>query len=438
MHALAYDLRYAVRLLRKSPGFTAVVVLTLAVGIGANTAIFSLVNNVLLKPLGFEDSKQLYVIHEIIPQWANSAPVLDANLPDFQIWRKQSRSFDDIALLESTSMILAGVGETEQVRGTRASANLLQLLGVHLAMGRLFFQNEDERDHGYAVILTDSFWRTRFKADPAIVGRAVMLDEHPYTVVGILSQSFQMPGGVNGLSTRSQFLVPLNGPKDYEQDLIGEFDFTAIGRLKRDVTSAQALAELNVIQARIAQEAHADLDLRADIVPLQSQVVASSQRGLILLFAAVGAVLLMICVNLANLMFARLPDRMREAGVRKALGASELRLFQQMLTESLVLAMIGGALGCLLAEFGVLWLAHFGPAGIPRLIEIRLDARALAFVVTRASGRPHCSEYCRHGWHRAPTGTRHDSGGRSVSENRRTRKLRAALVGAEVAYARCC
>lgn len=432
MHALAYDLRYAVRLLRKSPGFTAVVVLTLAVGIGANTAIFSLVNNVLLKPLGFEDSKQLYVIHEIIPQWANSAPVLDANLPDFQIWRKQSRSFDDIALLESTSMILAGVGETEQVRGTRASANLLQLLGVHLAMGRLFFQNEDERDHGYAVILTDSFWRTRFKADPAIVGRAVMLDEHPYTVVGILSQSFQMPGGVNGLSTRSQFLVPLNGPKDYEQDLIGEFDFTAIGRLKRDVTSAQALAELNVIQARIAQEAHADLDLRADIVPLQSQVVASSQRGLILLFAAVGAVLLMICVNLANLMFARLPDRMREAGVRKALGASERRLFQQMLTESLVLATIGGALGCLFAEFGVFWLAHFGPAGIPRLMEIRLDAWALAFVVTATLGTATLFGVLpawlasRADWHETT-----NSGGRSVSENRRTRKLRAALVGAE-------
>ncbi len=432
MHALAHDLRYAVRLLRKSPGFTAVVVLTLAVGIGANTAIFSLVNSVLLKPLNFENSKQLYVIHEIIPQWANSAPLLDANLPDFQIWRRESRSFDDVAILESTSMILAGVGETEQVRGTRASANLLQLLGVHPAIGRLFLQDEDETDHGYAVILTDSFWRTRFKADPATIGRSVMLDEHPYTVVGVLPKSFQMPGVVNGFSSRSQFLVPLSGPKYYEKGLIGEFDFTAIGRLKRDVTSAQALAELNVIQARIAKEAHADLDLRADIVPLQSQVVASSQRGLILLFAAVGAVLLMICVNLANLMVARLPGRLREAGVRKALGASERRLFQQMLTESLVLASIGGALGYLFAEIGVLWLAHFGPAGIPRLMEVRLDARALAFVVPATLGTATLFGVLP-AWLASRVNWREttNSGGRSVSENRQTRKWRAALVGAE-------
>lgn len=434
MHALAYDLRSAVRLLRKSPGFTAVVVLTLAVGIGANTAIFSLVNSVLLKPLNFEDSKQLYVIHEIIPQWANSAPVLAANLPDFQIWRRESRSFDDIAILESTSMILAGVGETVQARGTRASANLLQLLGVHPAIGRHFLEDEDETDHGYAVILTDSFWRTRFKADPAIIGRSVMLDEHPYTVVGVLSPSFQMPGGVNGLSSRSQFLVPLNGPKYYEQDLIGEFDFTAIGRLKREVTSAQALAELNVIQTRIAKEAHADLDLRADVVPLQAQVAASSRRGLILLFAAVGAVLLMICVNLANLMFARLPGRMREAGVRKALGASERRLFQQMLTESLVLATIGGALGYLFAEIGVRWLAHFGPAGIPRLMEVRLDARVLVFVVVATLGTAILFGVLP-AWlaSRADWNETTNSGGRSISENRRTRKLRAALVGAEAA-----
>ena len=432
MHALAYDLRYAVRLLRKSPGFTAVVVLTLTVGIGANTAIFSLVDSVLLKPLNFQDSKQLYVIHEIIPQWANSAPVLAANLPDFQIWRKESRSFDDIAILESTSMILAGVGETEEVRGTRTSANLLQLLGVRPAIGRLFLQNEDDTDHGYFVILTDSFWRTRFKADPAVIGRSVMLDEHPYTVVGVLSQSFQMPGVVNGLSSRSQFFVPLDGPKYYERDLIGEFDFTAIGRLKRDVTSSQALSELNVIQARIAKEAHADVDLRADMVPLQSQVVASSQRGLILLFAAVGAVLLMICVNLANLMLARLPGRLREAGVRKALGASERRLFQQMLTESLVLATIGGVLGFLFAEFGVFWLAHFGPAGIPRLMEVRLDARALAFVVTATLGTATLFGVLP-AWLASRVDGREttNSGGRSVSENRRTRKLRAALVGAE-------
>ena len=434
MRALAYDLSYALRLLRKSPGFTAVTILTLAIGIGANTAIFSLVNGVLLKPLNFRDSKQLYVIHEIIPQRANSYPVLDANLPDYQIWKKESRSFDDIAILESTSMILSGAGESEQVQGTRASANLLQLLGVRPELGRLFLAEEDEAGHGQAVILTDSFWRERFEADPTIIGRSVTLGEHPYTVVGVVTPSFQMPGTLGGLSKRAQFLIPLNGAKYYEEGLIGEFDFTAIGRLKTGVTTAQALAELNTIQADIAKTAHAEVDLRASIAPLQTEVTGASQRGLILLLAAVGAVLLMICVNLANLLFARLPGRLREASVRKALGASEGRLFQQMLTESLVLAVIGGILGAVLAELGVYWLAHFGPSEIPRLSEVRLDAQALGFVafVTLATatlfGLMPAWLVSRVDWHAVG-----GAAGRTVSENRQTRKLRATLVGSEVA-----
>ena len=433
MRALAYDLSYALRLLRKSPGFTAVTILTLAIGIGANTAIFSLVNGVLLKPLSFRDSKQLFVIHEIIPQWANSYPVLDANLPDYQIWRKESRSFDDIAILESTSMILSGAGESEQVQGTRASANLLQVLGVRPELGRLFLAEEDEAGHGQVVILTDSFWRERFEADSTIIGRSVTLGEHPFTVVGVVAPSFQMPGALGGLSKRAQFLIPLNGAKYYEEGLIGEFDFTAIGRLKAGVTTAQALAELNTIQADIAKTAHAAVDLRASISPLQTEVTEASQRGLILLLAAVGAVLLMICVNLANLLFARLPGRMREASVRKALGASEGRLFQQMLTESLVLAVIGGVLGAALAEVGVYWLAHFGPAEIPRLNEVRLDVQALGFVVliTLATatlfGVVPAWLVSRVDWHAAG-----GAAGRTVSENRQTRKLRATLVGAEV------
>lgn len=433
MRALVSDFWHACRLLRKSPVFTTLTVLILALGIGADTAIFSLVDSVLLKPLRFGNSKQLYVIHEIIPQWADSYPVLDANLPDFQIWRKECHSFRDIAILESTSAIVAGAGEVEELQGTRASANLLSLLEVRPALGRLFLPEEDEADHGHAVILTDSLWRTRFGADRSILGRSISMDERPYTIVGVLPASFQMPGAINGLSKRSQFIVPLNGPKSYEQDLIGEFDFTAIGRLGDGVTTAQAVAELNVIQARIAQQAQSKTDLLADIAPLQSEVVSSAQHGLVLLLVTVGAVLLMICVNLANLLFARLPGRLREAGIRKALGASELRLFRQMLTESMVLALAGGALGSLFAQLGVQWLAHFGPAEIPRLNEVRLDLHALAFVVfvslstAALFGVLPAWFASRADWHAfvAP-------GGRSVSESRKTRRLRAALVGAEV------
>lgn len=433
MRALAHDLRYAWRLLSKSPGFTCIMILTLGIGIGANTAIFSLVHGVLLKPLQFENANQLYIIHEIIPQWANSYPLLPANVSDFKIWQKESRSFDDIAILESTAAILSGAGEPELIRGTRGSANILQLLGVRPALGRLFVPQEDETDHGQVLILTDSSWRTRFKSDPSVIGRAVMLDERPYTIVGVLPPSFQMPGTLSGLSQRSEFLIPLNGPRPYELPLIGEFDFTAIGRLKSGVTPSQAVAELNVIQASIATQARADVDLRAEIVPLQSEVVASSQNGLVLLLAAVGAVLLMICVNLGNLLFARLPGRLREAGIRKALGASPFRLFQQMLTESLLIAIVGGALGCVLAQFGIQWLASSGPADIPRLNEVRLDWVALAFVIAVSLGTAILFGALpawlasRADWH-VTVG----SGERSVSENRSTRKLRSALVAAEV------
>jgi predicted permease len=434
MSTLLYDFRYGLRTLRKSPAFTLVAVLTLGLGIGANTAIFSLIDGVLLRPLSFHDSKQLYVIHEVIPQWANSYPLLDANLPDFQIWQKDSHSFGGIAVAESTSMVLVGVGEPEQIRGTRASANLLEVLGVHPALGRAFLPEEDQTDHGHAVILTDSFWRTRFNADRTVVGRAITLGGLPYTIVGVLPQSFHFPGAVNGFSSRTQFLTPLNGLKDYEQGLIGEFDFTAIGRLKPKVTAAQALAELDLIQARIAKDAQANVDLRAQITPLQSETVGSVRRGLILLLAAVGAVLLMVCVNIANLLLARVPTRLREAGIRKALGASELRLVQHMLVESLLLALIGGSLGILLAYFGVGLLARFGPADIPRLSEVSLDARVLVFalltsVTTAALFGPLPAWLVS----RADLHFTLGSGGRGASENRRARQLRTTLVGAEVA-----
>jgi putative ABC transport system permease protein len=330
-------------------------------------------------------------------------------------------------------MILVGVGETEQIRGTRASANLLELLGVHPELGRSFLPEEDQPNHGHVVILTDSFWRSRFNADRSVIGRSIMLDGVSHSVVGVLPESFHLPGAVNGFSKRAQFLTPLNGPKYYEQDLIGEFDFTAIGRLKPGVTSAQAVAELDLIQARIAKEAHTNVDLRADIVPLQTEVTASARRGLILLLVAVGAVLLMVCVNLANLLFGRVPGRLHEAAIRKALGASGRRLFQQMLAESLLLAVIGGSLGILLAHFGVLWFAHSGPADIPRLNEVRLDARALAFVVL-ASLTTAALFGALPAWlvSHADLQETLGSAGKSVSENHRTRKLRAMLVGAEV------
>lgn len=433
MESLRHDLRDAARTLRKQPVFTLVVAITLGLGIGANTAIFSLVNGVLLRPLGYNNPQQLYQIHEIVPQWVKSYPLLDANLPDFQIWQKESRSFEGIAIAESASMILTGVDDVEQIRGTRASANFLELLGVQPALGRLFLPEEDQPGRGNVVILTDSFWRSRFNAEPGIIGRFIMLDEAPYTVVGILPQSFRLPGNVNGFSSATQFFTPLNGPKPYEQGLIGEFDFTAIGRLKAGVTPEQAVVELNVIQAGIVKQAEsATIDLRADISPLQSEIVGPARRGLMLLLAAVGAVLMMICVNVTNLQLSRVPGRLRDTGIRQALGATRARLIRRMLVESLLLGFAGGLLGVLLAHSGVRWFGHL-PVNIPRLSEVSLDFRAIAFAVAVSlvtavlfGSLP--------AWLVSRAGLRETlaSGSSSTTESHRTRTLRTTLVGLEV------
>lgn len=434
LESLRHDLRDAVRALRRQPVFTFVVVITLGLGIGANTAIFSVVNSVLLRPLSYHQPEQLYRIQEIIPQWAKSYPLLDANLPDFQIWQKESQSFEGIAIAESSSMILAGASDVEQVRCTRGSANFLELLGVKPALGRLFLPEEDQPGHGTVVILTDSFWRSRFKADTGIISRSILLDGTPHTVVGVLPQAFRLPGGVNGFSRTTQFFVPLNGPKAYEQDLIGEFDFTAIGRLKAGVTPQEAVAELNVIQARIVKQSHAEnIDLRAAISPLQSEIVGPARRGLILLLAAVGALLLMICVNVANLNLSRVPGRLRNAGIRQALGATRTRLISHMLVESLLLGVAGGALGVLLAHWGVRWFAHL-PVNIPRLGEASLDFRAITFAVVVSVttavlfGSMPAWLVCR-----ADLRETLASGSNSATESRRTRTLRTTLVGIEVA-----
>jgi predicted permease len=434
LETVLHDARYAVRLLNKSPGFTLVAVLTLALGIGATTALFSVVNSVLLRPLAYPDSQRLYVIHEIVPQMAASYPLLDANLPDFLVWRRQARSFDDFAIAEDGSMILAGANEPEQVRTTRASANFLEMLGVRPALGRRFRPEEDTTGHGYAVILTDSVWRSHFGGDASIVERSITLDGAAYTVVGVLPASFRMPGGLNGFSVRSQIFIPLNGPKPYEQGLIGEFDFTAIGRVKAGVTPAQALAELNTIQAAIAQEAHENVDLRAAMVPLQAKIVGPARRGLLLLLGAVGGVLLMVCVNIANLLLARVPGRLRDAGIRKALGATQAQLFRQTLVETMLLTSIAGALGVLIAQFGVRAFARLGPADIPRLSEARLDLPAVAFAVAVCAVTAVVIGSVP-SWlvSRANLNVTLGSGGKGTTTGRGARDLRGLLVTGEVA-----
>lgn len=304
VETLLQDLRYGLRQLRRSPGFTTVALLTLALGIGANTAIFSVVNSVLLRPLAYRESQQLYLIQEIVPQMAKFYPLLSANLPDFRIWQRHCHSFESIAVAEPTNADLTGAGETEQIPGVPASANLFDVLGVVPALGRSFLREEDEPGRGHVVILTDEFWRARFHADVSLVGRTITLDGARYVVAGVLPSSFHFPAQLGQLTSfggQIDFFEPLDGEKDDERGLIGEFDFAAIGRLKSGISPGEALAELNVVQMQIAQQAKEGVDLKAAVSPLESEVVGSARQGLVLLLAAVGAVLLIVCVNLVEL-----------------------------------------------------------------------------------------------------------------------------------------
>jgi predicted permease len=440
IETLLQDIRHASRLLRKSPGFTgftAVALLTLAIGIGANTAIVSLVNSILLRPLAFRQPQQLYLIREIIPQLTKFYPTFPANFPNFLVWRQEAHSFDQIALAEDKSFDLSGLGPAEVIEGGQASANLFDVLGVRPALGRAFLPEEDQPGHDHVVILTDSFWRSHLHADPSIREKTITLNGVPYQIVGVLPASFHFPSGdqlgpLTGFDPHLALFKPLGlDPKDLEP--LGGFDFAAIGRLKPGVTPSQALAELNVVQAQIAKEAKENVDLRAELLPLEGQVVGSARSGLILLLAAVGAVLLIVCVNLANLLLARLPGRMREAALRRALGASRARLMRQMLSESLLLGILGGALGIWLASFGVHWVVQAAPQTIPRIGEVTLDGRVLWFAAI-LSIMTALFFGLLPAWraaHAEPQETL-KFGATAVTENRHTRRHRQWLIGIEV------
>ncbi|HEX2663432.1 MAG TPA: ABC transporter permease [Candidatus Acidoferrum sp.] len=438
LETLVQDVRYGMRMLRKSPGFAAIAILTLALGIGANAAIFSIVNIALLRPLAYAHPEQLYLVREIVPQFAKFYPTVNANLPDFRIWQKQVHAFADVALAEATSADLTGAGEAESISGMRVSANILSLLGVRPALGRPFRPEEDESGHGHVVMLTNSFWRERFHGDPAILGKSVTLDGAPHEIVGVLPASFRFPsvapsmGGAEDYA-RMAFFEPLDGPKPYETGLIGEFDFIAIARLKPDTTESQAHAELNVVQTQISKQANDPMPMKGVLLPLEETVVGPARSGLIFMLAAVAAVLLIICANLASLLLARVPGRMREAAIRTALGATRGRMVGQMLTESLLLSIVGGALGVGLGRFALRWLVSVAPTSIPRMNEIGMDARALVFAlaVTLLTGilfgiLPAWRVRCSH-----PIDAL-KSGATATTESSRTRRLRECLVGFEV------
>jgi predicted permease len=370
---LRQDARYGIRMLRKNPGFTTVAVLSLALGIGANTAIFSIIDAVLLHPLPFPEPERLVSIQETESAFhLKLSDAIPVSALHFVTWRKQCRSFEQIALLDAFNLNLTGVGEPQRLEAERVSASFFPLLGVQPRIGRSFLDEEDQLGHDHVVILSHSLWRSRFQSEPKIIGRKIMLDGVSFEVVGVMPATFHPP------LAEADVWKPFAMEKD-ELQVIGEFNYNCLARLKKGVSRDQALAEMRVVQNQIARTIPERMELGTVITPIQERITAHARQGLVLLLAAVGAVLLMVCLNIANLLLARATVRRRELSIRAAIGASSGRLCRQMLTESLIISGLGGTAGLLLANAVLKMILAHAPAEIPRLDEVRIDTSLLPF-----------------------------------------------------------
>jgi putative ABC transport system permease protein len=431
------EIRHAIRALSRDRGFAAMVVLSLAVGIGANTAIFSLVNGVLLRPPAYRNPDRLVAIDQIIPKFAKLYPALPINLGILLEWRKQATSLESIGVMQPSAVNVTGAGEPELVSGARVSANIFAVLGIQPRLGRSFLEGEDRSGHDRVAILADSLWRRRFHSDPSIVGRKILLNGSPYEVVGVLPASFRYPvsAGFAGLAAaaKTEVFRPLGYENDDLKLHMGDFNYWVTARLRPGVSISKARAELNVVQAGISAGLPDNLDLHASMAPLRESMVADVRQGLVLLMAAVGAVLMILWVNLANLSLVRAAGRGRDAAIRTALGASRGRLVRQSLVESLLLALTGAALGVGLAYGGLRALIAAAPIDLPRLNEVRVDLGVLVFAlaVSLAAGAVLGILPALRSAAAAPF-ERLKSGSRTSTEGRLGLRIRDLLVSLEV------
>jgi putative ABC transport system permease protein len=428
METLFQDLRYGFRMLVKRPGFTAVAVIALALGIGATSAVFTIVNNVLLKPLPFDADRMVMIWDTNLSRGHGEVEI---SYPNFMDWREQNRVFDQMAALPSVNFDFTITGDNEPVKveATTVSANFFSMLGVNAALGRAFTLEDDRSDADF-VVISDRLWKSRYGSDPNVLGKKIVIEGQTVSIIGVMPADFDFPKGVD-------MWAPLVYSADSWMKDRGFRVLRALGRLKPGVTIEEARADMSSIAERLAGEyPKENTGFGVLLIPLVETIFGNARPALYILLGAVILVLLISCVNVANLLLARTSSRQKEIALRLTLGANRSRVIRQLLTESLLLALIGGMAGLLLALFGVDYLIAFAPLDIPRIKDVRIDGKivlvtlGISVLTTIVFGLAPAFQASRPDLNE----TLKESGGRSAGSVR-GRRLRSFLVVSEVALA---